>query len=873
MKSPALWIFCAFGGGILLAPAAERAPFWAIAAGGGVLLVGASGILIARWERAALATALAAWVMLGAIAPRVAARSRRADDAGALAASGAIDLSEPLRWRGVLRADPLRTPWGWRFEIALDGAEMAGGVTPVSGGMQLTYYGEETSLPAAMSSGDRVEAIAKAALPHNYGDPGAFDYRAQLAREGIALTGSLRSLKLIRVAGTRSNSPRYWLARARGALLARIDDLFGEERAEAAVLRAMLLGDRTFIDTEVAEEFRKTSSFHVLVVAGLHVAALAGFIFWIGRRLRLGAMVSSVLALGALAAYVGIVQDRTPVVRAALMAAAYLLARALYRRIEISQAVALAALAILFARPDALRDPSFQLSFVAVGAIAALAMPLLERTAEPARIALLHVGDVTRDPSHAPRLIQLRLDLRTVAARLAGTSGAHVPERVARLVAFAPLAAVAFFETFVVSCAIQLGLVPLSVAEFHRVALIGPIANIGAVFFTALIVPMGFATLGLGALWRGAGRLLARATGFAASAVVASNRWFAGRAWNNRRVPDAPAWLVLAFFGALIATAILLRRGATRWAASALVANLVAAALIFVHPFAPDLQRGRLEVTVLDVGQGDSIFVASPAGRTLLVDGGQFGGFPEHGEAKQQFDVGEEVISRYLWRRGVKRLDAIALTHAHEDHLDGLPAVLENFRVGELWVGHDVRSDAYERLLTIAARRGTRVVHWKQGDAMEWGGLRGEVLWPDADSEVRAAGNNDSLVLRFTAERESVLLTGDIERAVEERLAHDGMDIAADFFKVPHHGSKTSSNTDFLAEVKPEFAAISVGESNPFNHPSPEALERLAAAGARIFRTDRDGAITWTTDGERASVASYATQQRGDAAYAPVPRL
>jgi competence protein ComEC len=868
MKSPALWIFTSLSAGILLAPLLHKFSFAAFVTACGVLLIVALTCWSWRREWIAFGVVLLAWVSLGAACVGVAGHAEPSDRVSTLASRRSIDLGEALRWHGVLRADPLRMPWGWRFEIGLDGAEMATGVVPMSGGLRLTYYGDENSLPVTMRAGDQVEAIAKASLPHNYGDPGAFDYRAQMAREGVDLTGSLRSLKLIEITGARDNSPRYWLARARGVLLARIDDLFGEERAEAAVLRAMLLGDRTFIDTEVAEEFRKTSSFHVLVVAGLHVAALAGFIFWIGRRLRLNVTVSSLLALCALAAYVGIVQDRTPVVRAALMAAAYLLARGLYRRIDILQAVALAALAIVFMRPGELADPSFQLSFLAVGAIATLAMPLLSRTAEPARIALLHVGDVTRDPSHAPRLVQLRLDLRSIAARIARSSLGQVPDRAARVVAFAPLVAVAFFETFVISCAIQLGLVPLSVAEFHRVALIGPIANIGAVFLTALIVPMGFATLALGAVWRGAGRLLARATGFATSAAVASNRWFAHVGWSSHRVPDAPAWLVVAFFAALIAAAILLRRGAIRWASAPLAAGLIAAAMIFAHPFAPVLARGRLEVTVLDVGQGDSIFVASPEGKTLLVDGGQFGGFPGGEGMREKFDVGEEVISRYLWSRGLKRLDAVALTHAHEDHLDGLPAVLENFRVRELWVGHDVHSAAYRDLLAIAVARGTRIVHWKQGDELSWGGVHGEVLWPDSDDEVRTAGNNDSLVIRLSEQREAVLLTGDIERPVEERLAHAGLDLGAEFLKVPHHGSKTSSTEDFLAGVRPEFAAISVGENNPFNHPSAEVLERLSGDGVKTYRTDRDGAITFTTNGSSVRVSCFVQTQRQAAAYA-----
>ncbi len=289
-------------------------------------------------------------------------------------------------------------------------------------------------------------------------------------------------------------------------------------------------------------------------------------------------------------------------------------------------------------------------------------------------------------------------------------------------------------------------------------------------------------------------------------------------------------------------------------AAAVLCSGILA---ITIHPFPPRLDHGEFETTVLDVGQGDSIFVGSPGGKTLLVDGGGGSGALWISGARTRFDIGEEVVSRYLWSRGLKRLDAVALTHAHEDHLEGLNAVLENFRVAELWVGHDVDSAAYRHLLEIARARGTRIIHWKQGDSINWGGLDGRVLWPDTDEEVRQAENDDSLVLRLRLGNEFVLLTGDIERALERRLASESVPLEAQFLKVPHHGSKTSSTDDLLALVHPRAAAISVGENNPFNHPSPEVIARLGAVGARVFRTDQDGAVTFVTNGKDESVSAY----------------
>jgi len=157
------------------------------------------------------------------------------------------------------------------------------------------------------------------------------------------------------------------LARVRGNLLARLDATFADKPEQAAILRAMLLGDRQFVDSDVAVDFQKTAAFHVLVVAGLHVGALCAFLLWLGRRLRFPSWLAALVTLAALAFYTGMVQDRPPVLRAALMAALYVCARPLFRRAEIVNTVAIAALVLLVWRPSALADESFELSFLAAG--------------------------------------------------------------------------------------------------------------------------------------------------------------------------------------------------------------------------------------------------------------------------------------------------------------------------------------------------------------------------------------------------------------------------------------------------------------------------------------------------------------------------
>jgi competence protein ComEC len=223
-------------------------------------------------------------------------------------------------------------------------------------------------------------------------------------------------------------------------------------------------------------------------------------------------------------------------------------------------------------------------------------------------------------------------------------------------------------------------------------------------------------------------------------------------------------------------------------------------------------------------------------------------------------DIGEDVVSPYLWSRGIKSIDVVALTHAHEDHLGGLPAIFENFRVGELWVGRDIQSAAYWQILAAARAHGTLIRHLKQGDVFSEDGVSGCILWPDNLSEGESAKNDDSLVMRLTDGAESLLLAGDVERPSERKILAEQQNVAVNFLKVAHHGSKTSTTDAFLSAAHPAFAAISVGRDNIFGHPSPEVTERLEAAGVRVYRTDRDGAITVSTDGKSLGVSTFLGQ-------------
>jgi competence protein ComEC len=833
---------------------------------GFLILAGIFLILVGRLTLAATSS-ISSWILLGMIAACVAEQPLPNEHILRLIDARQIDVHAPLRWHGVLRDEPARLPWGTGYEIELAGVDYQNQWMRALGGFRVSYspHPDDSALPD-LHAGDAVTVIAQAKQPQVFRDEGAFDRRAYLASQNIDLVATLRAPELLTGTAAARLPVSTVVARARRRLRDEVDTLFARRPEVAGILRAMLLGDRSFVDRDESTDFQRTGVFHVLVVAGLHVGALAFFLYWLGRKLRLsrGWMVCFTLTL--LLAYVAVIEQRPPVLRATLMAAIVVLGGYFYRRLDLLNSAAIAALILLIARPLAVRDSSFQLTFLAIASIAGLALPWLEETVQPYAKALAGWRDVTRDAAHEPRAAQFRIDLRAVASWLSE----RLPTPLAAPGEFLLIRGIALslrtWELLVLTMVLQIGMLPLMAREFHRIPLTAPIVNLVAVPLTGVVVPFGFVTLGSALLLPAFGKVLAAPLSWITLLLLRWVQWFAHFPGGSYRIPGPPPWLFTTFF-VLAAPLVLAMRLAHRWRPRirwTLSSSLLAcSALIALFPFAPMRSAGKLEVTVLDVGQGDSLVVVTPLGRTLLIDGGgAFGGFS--GEIKKQtiVDPGEEAVSTYLWSRGYQRLDVVALTHAHQDHLGGLTAVLENFRVGKLWIGREVASPALAHLELLAAQKNISLEHETRGEHFNWDGVDGEIFWPEISSAGAAPGakNNDSLVLRLHYGDRTILLPGDAEKEAEHEMLAESDETAlrADVLKVGHHGSKNSTTEDFLAAVQPQVAIISAGEDNPYGHPSQELLQRLETAGVRVLRTDHDGAVHVLTDGRTLEISCFA---------------
>ncbi|MEO6828998.1 MAG: DNA internalization-related competence protein ComEC/Rec2, partial [Acidobacteriaceae bacterium] len=611
---------------------------------------------------------------------------------------------------------------------------------------------------------------------------------------------------------------------------------------DTGVLSAMLFGDRTRLQHSMRSAFERTGSFHLLVVSGLHITIVIGLIFWLMRRIRLGQVPATVVALLLALPYAFITGFAPPVQRALWLSAVYLVSRIFYRERAALNAIGIAAIGVLVYHPSALFDSSFQMTFLAVLVIAGVAAPLIESTLAPYLRGVRLPRQLSLDPHLPPRVAQLRVALRMFVSGLRpflGTRWAwRVPFGTTRW-------GLRFAEALLVAFVVELAMVLPMALYFHRITLVALPANLLGLPLLAFLLPLALLTFLLGCVHPA----LAVPGGTCTALVLHAISWlihrFGSLSMSGLRTPDPPIWSLFFFAAAWIAALWMIRKSRS-WKLGALGAIFVGS-LMVLWPVPPTAHKGVLEVTAIDVGQGDSLLVISPDGKTLLVDaGGPIGG-PRSTDA--QFDIGEDVVSQYLWWRHIRRLDAVALTHAHSDHMGGMPAVLRNFHPRALWVGNNPMIPEYRALLSLAREENIPVDQMHAGKQFIFGGMHVHILAPEASYQPGAlAKNDDSLVMRIRYRKTSALLEGDAEAPIERQMM-ETEPVAAELLKVGHHGSSTSTIPMFLAAVHPSYAVISAGRHNPFGHPRVSVLQELGAAHVRVYRTDTLGLSSFLLNG------------------------
>jgi competence protein ComEC len=767
-------------------------------------IVAASAVHGARARDRALAPPLGAW--LDAHAPN-----------GRLEDAVVIDAT--------LAADAVLTDTGVRLLMDVRAVQEAGGWRRAPGRVQAHVAGDLAGQHLAdWTAGRPIRAPMALRRPQIWLNPGGPNAAWQQLRQPFDLAGSIKSAALV------SCVPGPWWDEAAASVRRYVRTMSARHLAprdpeSAAIVTAILIGDRAGLGATVEHRLQVAGTYHVIAISGGNVALIAMLCFWLLRVVVRSPRTGSMATMVVLVAYGAIVGGDASVARAVTGACVYLAVGLAGLRPRAVNVLAVVAMLLAAATPLVVIDVGAWLSFGATLGIilAAGRFARWTQSAGGARVSRREGGPTTESRGgHVTRMV------KSTARSLVNLA----------------------IGLFAATLAAEVALVPISASVFFRVSVAGLVLNFVAIPAMAVVQIAGLALMAVAPWWRAGAAAAAWVAHLAARVLVGSADLVEVAPWLAWRVPPpAPVWTA-AFYAAL-AVAWWARTRPVRFVAAAVAA--CSAGVILTAP-GIELARPRagwLRLTVLDVGQGDAILLQFPSGHALLVDAGGTSG---------TFDLGGRIVMPALWASGVRRLDWLAVTHPDRDHIGGALAVAGDLAPREIWEGVPVPPNPERAALRSAAQ--ARAIVWRQllaGHAFEIGGVVVDTRNPPPPGwERQRVRNDDSLVLRVRLGDVEVWLTGDagqeFERGAQADWESEAPRAPIRVLKVGHHGSLTSSSTGFLHALAPTVALISVGRGNLFSHPAPEVLSRLARVGSETFRTDLDGAIVLETDGREVDI-------------------
>ncbi len=623
-------------------------------------------------------------------------------------------------------------------------------------------------------------------------NPGEFDYGKYLELNDVQGMIAVRNdADIVVLRAEGDGSFDAWVSVVRKQSYAIFDRFHSAQHS--AFLKGIILGYRADISADVKESFLDTGTIHILAVSGSNVAFVSLIIYSVLGLFRLPKKVVFCATMTGLFLYMLLTGSSASVVRATVMAFVVLCGSLFERRTDVYNSLSVSAIILLLVNPTTLWDPGFQLSYAAV-------------------LSIVYFY---------PKLDEIRKRIPWAFAQMGFFEGA--------------------LKLFAVSLAAQLGTIPFSAYYFGKISIVSLLANL-------IVVPMSGLNTFLGAaetFFSFVSPWLARSYVIVNDVLIWFLLWFVKTAASvpfayvdvvglNALFPVLYYPFVVGIFHihrAFVARAILiLSLLALDWS---ILANVVSNS------------NPRLTVTAIDVGQGDATLIRFPNGRVMLVDAGP---------KSVGYDAGERIVGPFLRKSGIRRIDALVVSHGHSDHLGGIPYLLAHFSVRTLLEGDTIAHSRLEsEMIDVARERGVPLVIKGAGSRIDLDGTtRIYVVHPRFPFDRSRNLNNQSVVLKIVYGETSMLLAGDSELPAEEKISRRyGSFLSSGLLKAGHHGSRTSSGPAFLHYVGPRTALVSVGTKNKFHHPSPEVMQRMQSMNVAVMRTDREGAVIFQSDGKQ----------------------
>ncbi len=729
-----------------------------------------------------------------------------------------------------------------------------GGSIPVNGKILLSVRHNKQHF----KYGDFIRAKTRLKKPHNFNNPGGFDYERYLLYRGIKVRGYIdNSAKIVIIRRNIGNIFKIHLENFRTS----IRKLFSttSPNYEGEILQALILGEKGGIPEDILENFKRTGISHVLAISGLHIGIIAFLSLILVKTcmksseyllLRFNIFkISLLFATIPIIIYAFIAGLGISTIRATIMILTFLLSVLLDRERDILNTVALVAFIILIIAPASLFDVSFQLSFAAVTAIVIITPRF--------SIFIPKWNAEENEPPSLKRKITLNIML-----------------------------------FIIVSLAATLGTLPLIAFYFNRLSTVTLLSNIMIIPIIGFVVlPLGLLTIVIAPVISPLAIIFIKIASFFAGISVSIINFLASFSFSSIFVTTPTLIEIMAYYLTLMTSVKLIdiwtetnrptptsstrqiplnlpleNEGIKRFPDENLINKRVIKYRILKISFAllilffmadggylymKGKSTGHLKATFIDVGQGSSTLIEFPGGKKMLVDGGGF-------YDTDSFDIGKCVVAPFLWHERIKKIDIVVLTHPDQDHIGGLIYILKNFKIKEVWSnGQKSNRKSYLDFLKIIKEKNIphRIISGNTPE-IKIGNTSVKILnpvksIPEGGSLIPEFDfNNNGIVMKIIFGDVSILLPADISGIVENNLILSGDNLRSNILMAPHHGAYTSSTIPFLRMVRPEISVFSCGPDNVFGFPDPDVLDRYGKIDTKIFRTDKNGAITIKTNGK-----------------------